>query len=76
MLTGVKPEGAKVRAASEISQGAYTPEGATKPFADLPAFCRIQATASPTPESRIQFEVWIPQGSSWYCKLVTTRNGS
>jgi hypothetical protein len=40
-LTGVKLEGAKVRAASDIPQGSYTPEGTTKPLPDLPAFCRI-----------------------------------
>jgi feruloyl esterase len=74
-LAGVKLEVAKVRAASEIPQGSYTPEGTTKPLSDLPAFCRIQANASPIPDSRIQFEVWVPQGSSWNGKLVTTGNG-
>src|SRR4051812_11481286 len=30
------------------------------PFADLPAFCRVTATLTPTPDSEIKMELWMP----------------
>ena len=43
-------------------------------YTTLPAFCRVAATASPTPDSAIKFEVWLPvQG--WNGKFVAVGNG-
>jgi feruloyl esterase len=33
---------------------------AANPFADLPAFCRVQATLRPTSDSNIKMEIWLP----------------
>ena len=30
---------------------------------NLPAFCRVVGHATPTPQSRIGFEVWLPEKS-------------
>ena len=40
----------------------------------LPAFCRVAATAAPTPDSVIKFEVWLPV-EGWNGKLVAVGNG-
>src|SRR5579862_9730709 len=49
--------------------------GARPPnFKDLPAFCRIAATATPTSDSEIKIEVWMP-ASGWNGKLRGTGNG-
>jgi len=42
---------------------------------ELPEFCRISAVARPVPDSEIEFEVWIPSGSSWNGKFQGTGNG-
>jgi feruloyl esterase len=73
-LTGLRLEGGRVLAVSPVSAGGFTPEGTTRPVPELPAFCRVQAVATPTPGSRIHFEVWIPEGA-WNGKLVVTGNG-
>src|SRR5215469_1651605 len=44
------------------------------PGADsLPAFCRVEATANPVPDSSIDFEVWIPE--AWNGKFEGVGNG-
>jgi len=39
----------------------------------LPAFCRVQAVATPVPDSAIEFEVWIPE--AWNGKFQGVGNG-
>ncbi len=44
------------------------------PGADtLPPFCRVQAAATPVPDSVIEFEVWIPE--TWNGKFQGVGNG-
>ncbi len=43
-------------------------------YTTLPAFCRVAATASPTPDSAIKFEVWLPV-EGWNGKFVAVGNG-
>src|SRR5580698_8590924 len=51
------------------------PPGAAGPnFKDLPAFCRVSATSTPTSDSEIKIEVWMPV-SGWNGKLRGTGNG-
>ena len=38
--------------------------GATSPFADLPAFCRVTATLTPSDDSDIKMELWMPATSA------------
>ena len=39
----------------------------------VPAFCRVMVTATPTPDSDIKVEVWLPD--AWNGKLLGTGNG-
>src|SRR5262249_4904160 len=47
---------------------------ATSPFKDLPAFCRVAATLTPTSDSDIRIEVWLP-ASNWNGKFQAVGNG-
>jgi feruloyl esterase len=50
-------------------------DGAAAPGADrLPAFCRIAATLTPTKDSDIRIEVWMP-AQNWNGKFLGTGNG-
>ena len=54
--------------------GAFTPPGAQAALT-LPAFCRVEATARPTTDSEIKFEVWIPPVEAWNGKFQGVGNG-
>ncbi len=41
----------------------------------LPAFCRVVAVATPTPDSEIRFEVWLPSADDWNGRLLGVGNG-
>ncbi len=57
------------------STGAPLPPGvAGAAYKNVPAFCRIEATMSPTPDSDIKVEIWLPV-SGWNGKLVGLGNG-
>ncbi|MES2626622.1 MAG: tannase/feruloyl esterase family alpha/beta hydrolase [Pseudomonadota bacterium] len=43
-------------------------------YANLPAFCRVQATVAPTSDSDIKIEVWLPT-SGWNGKFQGVGNG-
>jgi feruloyl esterase len=67
-----------VTASELISGGRYTlpyPDAPNVGTAviDLPQFCRVTAMATPTPESAIVIELWIPV-SDWNGKLLGTGN--
>src|SRR5712671_3706927 len=57
--------------------------GPGQPLADLPAFCRVQATLRPSTDSNIKMELWLPAsangsgatGSPWNGKFRGTGNG-
>jgi feruloyl esterase len=69
--------------AQTVATGAFTPPPAPagrggrgpQSFADVPAFCRIQATLKPTSDSDIKMELWMPVTASWNGKLRGTGNG-
>src|SRR5262245_753865 len=45
------------------------------PFADVPAFCRVQATLMPSKDSEIKMELWMPAAASWNGRFRGTGNG-
>ena len=59
---------AKVTAAEQVAPGAFTPPGPTGPappfYAKLPSFCRVTATLTPSTDSDMKIEVWLP-ASAW-----------
>ena len=63
---------AVITAAQSVTGGTFnTPPGCTTGSpgcitkTGLPAFCRVEGTATPTSDSIINFEVWIPTDSSF-----------
>jgi feruloyl esterase len=51
--------------------------GATSnaPYKDLPEFCRIAATLTPSSDSDIKIEVWMPAAANWNGKFEAVGNG-
>ena len=64
----------KVTSAVVVDAGSFTPPGSTRPLT-VKAFCRVSAVASPTSDSQISIEVWLPPGGAWNGKLLGTGNG-
>src|SRR6516225_5962933 len=61
-----------ITTAEPVAAGTYTaPDGEV--FANLPAFCRIAATLTPTSDSNIKIEVWMPY-SGWNGRYLGTGN--
>jgi feruloyl esterase len=72
-LAGLALPDTTITAAQSVAAGSYTaPDGEV--FADLPAFCRIAATLTPTSDSNIKIEVWMPY-SGWNGRYLGTGNG-
>jgi hypothetical protein len=66
------PHGA-VTTAQALSAGSFTtPDG--RPIAGLPAFCRVAGGLTPSRDSDIRFEVWMP-AAGWNGKLQGLGNG-
>lgn len=63
-----------VVAATDVPAGLLTPADVVKAIT-VPAFCRVQAVATPVPDSRIGFEVWLPAPGAWNGKLLGIGNG-
>ncbi len=72
----------KVTSADLVAPGAFQPPAGFGPppgvansgYKNLPAFCRVQVTLTPTSDSDIKVEVWLP-ASGWNGKLVGIGNG-
>lgn len=75
---------ARVTAATEVPAGTFlppvpdggrgVPPAAAKAYAALPSFCRVQVTATPTSDSDIKIEVWLPT-QGWNGKFQAVGNG-
>lgn len=78
-LANLSLDHATVTAATSVPAGTFTPPtlpGATTPSApipNLPAFCRVQITSTPTTDSSIGIEVWLPE--NWNGKYLQSGNG-
>jgi feruloyl esterase len=77
-------DNAKITIAQEVAPGAFTPPGAPRQggappqvpriYASLPAFCRVAATLTPSIDSDIKVEIWLPS-SRWNGKFQAVGNG-
>ena len=70
---------ATINSAQLIAAGTFMPPGgrggaATNPFSSLPAFCRVTATLTPSSDSDIKTEIWLP-ASGWNGKFLAVGNG-
>ena len=66
-----------VNSAAKVRAGDFTPPGASGPNAvlkSLPAFCRVLLTLTPSADSDIKVEVWLPL-SGWNNKYEAVGNG-
>jgi feruloyl esterase len=71
-LAGLVLPDTTITAAVPVAAGTYTaPNGQV--FVNLPAFCRIAATLTPTSDSNIKIEVWMPY-SGWNGRYLGTGN--
>jgi feruloyl esterase len=78
-LVALALKDAKVTLAQVVPAGQFTPPGGgaargPNPFKDLPDFCRVAATLTPTSDSDIKVEVWLPT-SGWNGKFQAVGNG-
>lgn len=75
---------AKIISATVVAAGAFAPPApsgaeaggppSAAPFTGLPEFCRVTATLTPSSDSEIKIEVWMPT-SGWNGKLQSVGNG-
>jgi feruloyl esterase len=70
-----------ITSAESVAAGAFMPPAAPGPFRmnmalfkGLPAFCRVMATLTPSSDSDIKVEVWLPS-SGWNNDLQSIGNG-
>jgi len=80
VAASLKLTNAKVTAAHAVTTGRFTPPaapgaGTPKPIADLPVFCRVELTLTPSADSDIKSEVWLPL-SGWNGKFQQVGNGA
>ncbi len=80
-LAALKLPNANITTAKNYAAGAFV--GAPNPFTgadrsnfykNLPAFCRVVAVATPTSDSNITIEVWMPP-AGWNGRLLGLGNG-
>jgi feruloyl esterase len=66
---------ATITKAQVVPAGAFTPPtGRPDPYKTLPEFCRVLATLTPSKDSDIKIEVWLPT-NGWNRKLEVVGNG-
>ncbi len=71
-LTSLTIPNGQITAAAAVGAG---PLAVGRGGMTVPAMCRVQAIATPSPDSRIAIEVWMPQAAAWNGKLLGTDNG-
>ena len=70
----------RVTLATSVSAGAFIPPAPTglppsvAPFSQLPAFCRVTAILTPSSDSDVKIEVWMPL-AGWNGRLESVGNG-
>jgi Tannase and feruloyl esterase len=80
-LTAAALKDAAVTRAEVVAPGRFIPpdggrrgEGRANPYKDLPEFCRVAATLTPSSDSDIKVEMWLP-ANGWNGKFQAVGNG-
>ena len=79
-LAGLALSNVKITMAQPVVAGGFTPapnangKGPDPVFKTLPAFCRVAATLTPTSDSEIKIELWMP-AAGWNGRLEAVGNG-
>jgi feruloyl esterase len=62
-----------ITSATDNTSGVFVAPGSS-PIIGLPAFCRVTATLTPTSDSNIKIEVWLPE-TGWNGRFLGTGGG-
>src|SRR3954453_11349961 len=77
-LTSLELTAGRIGSATPVAPGVFQPpgggRGSENGYSGLPAFCRVTATLTPSSDSDIKVEVWLPS-SGWNNKLQAVGNG-
>jgi feruloyl esterase len=73
-LPQAKIDSAQIVPAGTFVQPGAGGRGASNAFANLPAFCRLTVTLTPSSDSDIKTEIWLP-ASGWNGKYQAVGNG-
>jgi feruloyl esterase len=75
-LASLSLPAAKITSAQLVAAGAFVPPAGARPAAyqTLPGFCRVAATLTPSSDSDIKVEVWLP-AAGWNRKFQAVGNG-
>jgi feruloyl esterase len=85
-LASLVAPGMKIILAQAVPAGTFAPPASFSgslppgdmtvvPYKDLPTFCRIEAMLTPSNDSDIKIEVWLPPASAWNGKFMGIGNG-
>jgi feruloyl esterase len=80
MAASLTLTGARVTAARVVTGGQFTPPAAagadsSNAITGLPAFCRVELRLTPSPDSDIRSEVWLPL-AGWNGRFQQVGNGA
>lgn len=77
-LAGLNVTGGKVISAEHVDKGKGPPTErmTVANFSPMPGYCRVKASVSSGPGSKIQIEVWLPDSEDWNGKFFGTGNGA
>jgi feruloyl esterase len=75
-LTALTIPGVSIVSATAVAAGPLeVPAAGRAQSLSVPAMCRVVAVATPTADSHINFEVWIPEGTGWNGKFQGVGTG-
>jgi feruloyl esterase len=72
-LLSLQLQHATITSAADNTTGVFTAPGSS-PITGLPPFCRVTATLTPSSDSSIKIEVWLPE-SGWNGRFLGTGGG-
>jgi feruloyl esterase len=75
-LKSLGPEQSTITSAADNTTGVFVVPNTNPPqtIPGLPAFCRVTATLTPTSDSAIQVEMWLPE-ATWNGRFLGTGGG-
>ena len=73
-LSSVEIPNTTISTAQSITGGTFVPPGGA-PISGLPPFCRVALTVTPTADSHINVEVWMPVPPGWNGRYLGTGGG-
>jgi feruloyl esterase len=76
-LTALTIPNVSVTSAQDVAAGPLAPDatGRGRGSTTVPAMCRVALVATPTADSHINIEVWLPARDAWNGRFLGTDNG-